>query len=131
MRSVCPCGKGQDFSECCGRFLQGEQRARTPEQLMRSRYSAYALGGYGDYLLHTWFPATAQGLSADQLSQRAVNWQKLEVLSKSQQGDEGTVEFKAYYLPQGSDQLSVLHEFSEFTRIDGRWLYVGGRVFED
>ena len=26
---------------------------------------AYALGNYGEYLLHTWFPATARGLTAE------------------------------------------------------------------
>lgn len=106
---------------------------------MRSRFTAYALGGYGDYLLNTWFPATAQGLTAEQLSHRELNWQKLEVLSKSQQGDEATVEFKAYYLPKASsspgdgspaigDQHGLMHEVSEFRRVSGRWYYIGGRV---
>jgi SEC-C motif-containing protein len=124
----CPCGKEKDFAHCCGRFLDGGEVAKTAEQVMRSRYTAYALGGHGDYLLRTWFPATAQGLTAEQLSQRELNWQKLEVLTKSQNGDEATVEFKAYYLPKNADQLAVMHEHSEFQRINGRWYYVGGRV---
>jgi SEC-C motif-containing protein len=128
MRRPCPCGKEKNFDQCCGRFLLGGEHAKTPEQLMRSRYTAYAMGGYGDYLLRTWFPATAQGLSAERLSRRELNWQRLEVLSRSQEGDKGAVEFKAYYLPEQSDQLAVMHEQSEFTRIDGRWFYVGGRV---
>ena len=106
---------------------------------MRSRYTAYTLGGHGEYLLQTWFPATAQGLTADQLSQRSASWQRLHVLDKSQQGDSGTVEFKAYFLPlSAADNVSsdaadpdgseVLHEISEFKRIQGRWYYVGARV---
>jgi SEC-C motif-containing protein len=94
---------------------------------MRSRYSAYALGGYGDYLLKTWFPATAKGLMAPALSQKRCEWEKLEVLAATQKGDEATVEFKAWFRePDGASQ--VLHEKSVFQRIGGRWLYVGGEV---
>lgn len=94
---------------------------------MRSRYSAYALGGYGEYLLNTWFPATAQGLSALALSSREFDWEKLEVLSSSQHGDEGNVEFKAWYRKDGGEP-QVQHEKSVFQRIGGRWYYVGGEV---
>lgn len=126
-QSPCPCGNPKTFGQCCGRFLDGGQLAKTPEQLMRSRYSAYALGGYGDYLLQTWFPATAQGLDAASLSQRSLDWYRLEVLDKSQQGDKGTVEFRAYY-HQGDGEHGVMHEKSSFVRAGGRWLYVGGEV---
>ena len=97
---------------------------------MRSRYTAYALGGQGDYLLNTWFPATARGLTAAQLSEKKYRWQKLDVLHKSQNGDTGTVEFKAYFCPlaDNNSTTDVLHEISEFRRLAGRWFYVGSRV---
>jgi len=97
---------------------------------MRSRYSAYALGGYGEYLLKTWFPPMAQGLCVEQLSKKSLSWQKLDVLNRTQQGDEGTVEFKAWFQSDSTEdgEPEVLHELSEFKRIGGRWLYVGGRV---
>lgn len=128
MQNSCPCGKQKPFEQCCGRFLNGGQVPKTPEQLMRSRYTAYALGGYGEYLFKSWFPATATGVTAEELSERNINWQKLEVLDKTQDSDEATVEFKAYYLPENSDSLEALHEKSEFQRVSGRWFYVGGRV---
>lgn len=128
MTDTCPCGKQKPFAECCGRFLSGQQIPKTPEQLMRSRYSAYVLGGYGEYLLQSWFPATATGVTAEELSDRNVNWQRLEVIDKSQNNDEAAVEFKAYYLPENSDELKAMHEKSEFRRVNGRWFYVGGRV---
>ncbi len=127
----CPCGKPKSFSQCCGQFISGQEKPKTVEQLMRSRYSAYALGGYGHYLLDTWFPITARGLSAEELSIKSREFKKLQVLEKSQQGDEGMVEFKAYYSLPGSEHdrdLEVLHEVSEFRRIAGKWFYVGGRV---
>lgn len=94
---------------------------------MRSRYSAYALGGYGDYLLRTWFPATARGLLAAELSERTHEWCKLDVLNKSQQGDNGEVEFKAYFRTDAGE-LDVMHECSAFKRIKGYWYYVGAKV---
>ena len=125
--AVCPCGSGKIFAACCGRLLTGSEQARTPEQLMRSRYSAYALGGYGEYLLQTWFPATAQGLTAAVLSQRELDWQRLEIVSKSQRGDNGEVEFRAHYRNADGTE-GVMHECSAFKRNSGRWFYVGGRV---
>ena len=94
---------------------------------MRSRYTAYALGGYGDYLLRTWFPATAQGLTAASLSQREVEWLGLEVLDTVQRGDKAEVEFRAHYR-NADGSPGVMHERSVFTRTAGRWFYVGGQV---
>ena len=49
-RPECPCGSGTPYDACCGVLHRGERQAATPEELMRSRYSAYALGdlGYAD-----------------------------------------------------------------------------------
>jgi SEC-C motif-containing protein len=127
LTSACICGSGKSFGKCCARFLSGEQRPRTPEQLMRSRYSAYALGDQGEYLLESWFPATARGLTAAALSRRSCDWIRLEILSKSQQGDEGFVEFNAWFRGQNGEE-EVLHEKSVFQRVAGRWFYVGGEV---
>jgi len=128
--SLCVCGSGKHFKKCCGRFLKGGEVAKTPEQLMRSRFSAYALGGYGEYLLSTWFPATAAGLSANELSQKVLYWKSLEVIDKSQQGEKGVVEFKAYFSKQEDEggELEFMHEKSNFIRNRGRWYYVGGQV---
>jgi SEC-C motif-containing protein len=127
MSVICPCQSGKSFSACCGRYIDTSQFAKTPEQLMRSRYTAYALGGHGEYLLATWLPATAQGLTALELSERTVDWQGLKVVKKSQQGDSGEVEFHASFINH-EGALEVMHEVSSFTRILGRWYYVGGVV---
>ena len=94
---------------------------------MRSRYTAYALGNYGEYLLATWLPETSRGLTAASLSEKSLDWVKLEVLNSHQKGDEGTVEFKAYYKTDDGE-LNILHETSRFQRIDRRWYYVDGEV---
>jgi len=55
--SECPCGSGERYDACCGRLHRGAADAQTPEELMRSRYSAYALGEL-DYVWRTWHPRT-------------------------------------------------------------------------
>jgi len=127
MPESCICGRKKLAINCCGPLLSLQKVAKTPVQLMRSRYSAYALGGHGDYLLSTWLPSMTQGLTSAGLSTRSLNWVRLEILNKSQQGDNGQVEFKAYYL-NTEDQEEVQHEKSIFKRINGRWFYVGGEV---
>lgn len=123
----CPCGRSRTLQECCYRYISGKAQTKTPEQTMRSRYTAYALGGCGEYLLSTWFPITARDLTAEELSQNSKYWKKLEILNKTQEGDEGTVEFKAYF--EDNDKTEkCMHEESEFIRIAGKWLYIGGRV---
>lgn len=126
---LCICGKSKPFVKCCDRFLSGKQDAKTPEQLMRSRFSAYALGGYGEYLISTWLPASVKGLTVAGLSEKTVGWQRMKVISSLQQGDNGIVEFKAWFCKSpSSDEMEIMHEISEFVRIQSRWFYVGSRV---
>jgi SEC-C motif-containing protein len=125
----CICGKSKPFAKCCDRFISGKHNAKTPEQLMRSRFSAYALGGFGKYLISTWLPASSKGLSVSELSEKTVNWQRLKIVSSSQQGNNGVVEFNAwFYKSTSSDEMEIMHEISEFVRIQSRWFYVGGIV---
>lgn len=62
--------------------------------------------------------------------EQAVYFAKiLEVLSKSQKGDDGTVEFKAWFSREELDgKLELMHESSVFKRNKCRWYYVGGEV---
>jgi len=121
----CPCLSGEQYGQCCGRFHRGAAEAATAEQLMRSRYSAFALLD-ADYLLRTWHPRTAPGeLELDP----GMQWRRLDILSTSRGGPldtEGMVEFKAYYR-HGSER-GVLHEASRFLRENRRWLYLDGDV---
>ena len=129
MLNNCICGSGKAFSECCEPLLSGKIRAKTPEQLMRSRYSAYALGGYGDYLLKTWFAPMAKGLTAQALSEKAQQWVSLEVVGSGVTDQQGWVEFKATYLEDSKQR--VMHEKSVFTLSGYCWLYIGGEITTD
>ncbi|MCH7372421.1 YchJ family protein [Aeromonas sp. MR16] len=122
--SQCPCGSALSLPQCCGALHAG-QHATTPEQLMRSRYSAFVLG-LGDYLVHSWHPDFLGTLTAEQLSQTDTRWDGLEILA-AQGGpadDAGTVEFKAWFVE--GDERHCLHERSRFVRYQGRWVYTDG-----
>ena len=90
---------------------------------MRSRYSAFALGGYGQYLLDTWLPSMTTQLSAEELSQHSTQWLGLTIINKSKDGDNGYVEFEANFLDSNKQRQSH-YEKSVFKRIAGKWLYV-------
>ena len=126
MNRDCVCGSRQSFSQCCEPLLNEIEQAATPEQLMRSRYSAYSLGGYGQYLLKTWFAPMAKDLSVEELSKSDTQWLGLTILGSGISGNSGWVEFKAVYKDQ---QRSVeMHEKSVFTLQGNRWFYIGGEV---
>jgi SEC-C motif-containing protein len=118
---LCPCGYGDEYESCCGRFHAGTP-APTAESLMRSRYSAFAVGDTA-YLLRTWHPsARPPTLSLDP----NLVWTRLAVLETHDGGlfdATGTVQFRAVYRQQG--QRGVLAETSRFVRQDGHWSYLG------
>ncbi len=122
----CPCDSGLPYGECCGphhqRFDTGDgPGAPTPEALMRSRYSAYALGLI-NYLLTTWHPSTSPG----ELALSPVKWLGLEVRHAAMSGDAGVVEFVARLKDNGKAQR--MHEISRFVREAGQWYYIDGQV---
>lgn len=124
--SVCPCGL-RAFDACCGPVLAGEPSA-TAEALMRSRFSAFALGDAA-HLRRSWHPSTRPAvldLDAD------VEWRRLQIVDTADGGpgdDEGVVEFRASF--RGGDGAGVMHERSRFARVDGRWVYVDGDQLDE
>lgn len=120
--SPCPCDTGKPYPSCCGRFHDGRP-APTAVALMRSRYSAFALG-LGSYLLETWHPATrppSMDLDDD------TTWTGLTI-EHTEAGkawdDAGVVQFSAAWRSPDGD--GTLRERSRFTMIDGRWYYLDG-----
>ena len=122
LNSECPCGSKQLFQECCEILIKGKTIAQSPEQLMRSRYSAFATLNES-YLRQTWYPETCPSdLSLPSLKEQ--RWVKLVIHSSEQKTTKGQVHFTAYSL-QGKQAL-VLSEQSKFIRLDGLWLYHSG-----
>ena len=120
--SQCPCGTGKRYDACCGRLHRGAAEAETAEELMRSRYAAYAVGDL-DHVWRTWHPRTRpDSIEPDP----ALGWTGLTVLDVSEGPDEGVVEFEAAYDRHG--RSGRRHERSRFERRRGRWVYVEGEL---
>lgn len=121
--SACPCGSGQAYAACCGRW-HGGVAAPSAEALMRSRYSAFVLANE-PYLLATWHASTRPS-TLDLADEAATTrWLGLEIRKTATQDENhATVEFVARYRVAGRGYR--LHELSRFVREDGCWFYLDG-----
>jgi len=111
---LCPCGSGKLFQTCCQNIIANDS-AKTAEQLMRSRYSAFVLGD-AEYLLKTWHPDTRP--KDFQLGKS--RWLGLIIRDAS----EDTVSFMAAF--HAGNKGMTLEETSRFVCLDGHWRYVNG-----
>ncbi|HKI61030.1 MAG TPA: YchJ family protein [Mariprofundaceae bacterium] len=119
--NLCPCGSGAMLAACCGPLLDGTP-ARTAEQLMRSRYTAYALGR-GDYLRQSWHPQTRPS----RVHIDDTRWLSLSINSTEKGGADDAsckVSFTAAFMDK--DGCKLLHETSRFEKIDAHWYYLDG-----
>lgn len=124
---LCPCGTEKDYDACCGAFHSGHSKPVTAEQLMRSRYSAYALIK-ADYLYATHHPDKRSASVSDiQAWAEGCTFTRLEILQCSLGGPTdkiGKVEFRAHYRESG--EMHVMQEHSRFRRYRGQWVYYDG-----
>ncbi len=81
---LCLCGSCLAYVACCSPLHEGKAYALLPEQLMRSRFSAYCLKLY-DYILHTYHPSQhhANTLAEIKAFANAVHFIRLTVLKVS------------------------------------------------
>ena len=96
---------------------------------MRSRYTAYTLQDI-NYLASTLHGAELRDFDKEATAKWAQDstWLGLEIVKTSagsSDDKDGTVEFKARYERDG--KLQEHHEVSLFRKIEGRWLYSGGK----
>lgn len=123
---LCPCGSQNTYESCCGLYLDKAQRPQTPEQLMRSRYTAYSLAKI-EYITNTMRGKALLGFNHAEAKTWAerLHWLGLKVInSYMETPDKGFVEFKATFLDR--NQLQEFHELSEFHKEQETWFYVDG-----
>ena len=120
--SGCYCGNSISFQDCCEPYIKGIKNATTAEVLMRSRYSAFAVGA-ADYLVNTTHISKRRYHNKRDILawSQANKWLKLEVLAST----ETTVTFKAYYLDKNL-KAQVHYEHSTFKLENDKWFYVDG-----
>jgi len=125
MTHPCPCGSSRDYLSCCGPYLNNQAFPKTPEALMRSRYSAYTMANMA------YIKATMRGkplLGFDEIDAarfaKSVEWLGLTVLSATKDPrnkNRGFVTFIATYKEMGA--IKTIQEKSQFKFINGRWYY--------
>ncbi len=124
----CPCGSERDLDDCCGAIIAGAL-APTAEALMRSRYTAFALGDM-DYLADTLAPEARDDFDPIEAGSTASDavWQGLDVRVVTDGGPDhetGSVEFVARFRLRGEQRAH--HELASFRREQGRWRREQGR----
>jgi SEC-C motif-containing protein len=126
MINHCPCGPGRVYLECCGKYLEGNLFAETPEALMRSRYTAF-VNNRLDYIERTMAGPALLRYQEQGTKSASVQWCGLEVLQAlydSLNPTIGTVEFIARYRANGVD--GFMREKSQFQFENQQWFYVDG-----
>lgn len=135
---LCPCGSSKKYKACCGQAHAGIAYPTNPEQMIRSRYTAYAIGNV-EYLYKTTHPTNeaVAGKSPEAYKQETlaycqkVDFTGLTVLESSPADEQGisrgvlTAKFKVTGQPE-----DAFTERSEFVELDGRLVYLRGTEIE-
>jgi SEC-C motif-containing protein len=136
---LCYCGSRNKFSACCLPVISQQIVAESPEQLMRSRYSAYATKN-AEYIFNTYAKKSQQQQSIQEILHWAkeTKWLSLTINNASDfperhinlkpQPTLPTVSFSAYYLHQ--KQYFLMRETSRFIIENNQWYYLDGDVSE-
>ena len=126
----CPCCSGKAYSECCEPFIRNQKQALTTEELMRSRYSAYAKCEV-EHIVATTHPDQMEYSDERSIRSWSKNstWEGLEIVSAKAGGpddQEGEVEFIAHYSAKNG-MKKVHHELALFKKVDGAWRFFDGK----
>lgn len=126
MSLLCPCNSQMNYELCCAPFMEKRSTPKTPEQLMRSRYTAYSQANI-DYIKKTMQGKPLLHFQEDEAKQWAesVIWLGLKILDAAMETPEkGYVEFIATFIEK--NRLKSIHERSEFHLHNEQWVYVDG-----
>jgi SEC-C motif-containing protein len=139
----CFCGSEHSFNNCCQVFI--EQKAiksifpQRPEELMRSRFSAYAIGN-SQYIYDTYAKQSQALQSVKEINDggefclwialiiHASNANGITIDLAKNEGIEQFVEFSAFYITNST--LCELRENSRFIVENSQWRYIDGDIIE-
>jgi SEC-C motif-containing protein len=136
-QKTCRCGSNIPNKICCNAIINGTMIASSPEQLMRSRYTAFCLKNVA-YLAHTYHDSKRPSDYASSLASRIndTQWVGLKIIQSGVNPNDpkkGFVEFIAYHIDAAASPLNVhsnnvkqLHEHSHFTKENHEWFYLEG-----
>lgn len=121
----CLCHSGKTFGACCEPILKKGVQPKTAEELLRARYSAFALGEI-DYIVNTHHSKTRGEVKRSEIEEWSKNsqWLGLEVLNKEAgepADDKGVIIFHAKYSIDGKENDH--YEKSFFEKENGEWKF--------
>lgn len=127
--ALCPCGSNKKYKKCCKVFHNGTNPKNALE-LMKSRYSAYAVGNC-DYIINT------THVNNNDYNKDKITWGKnikqfmtetcfksLEIIDFIDGCIEANVTFKANIDINNID--SSFREKSKFVKQNDKWYYLSG-----
>lgn len=124
----CPCGSDKKYKKCCRRYHNG-MKIPTPTDLVRARWSAYALND-ADFIMDTTHPDN------EDYEENRDNWRvRIEAYSLRNifktleivPAEDDKVSYRAEIL-DFTNQPVTITEDSVFAQIDGAWKYLSGEV---
>ena len=131
---ICPCGSTKKYKKCCKPFHDKITFPKTALELMKSRFSAFAVL-IADYIIFTTHENNSDYISDLKLwNQDIMNFSKntrferLEILDFIEGEVESFVTFKAT-LFQDKNDISFI-EKSRFLKTEGIWKYVDGQFID-
>lgn len=124
MSQSCPCGNGKPYSACCEIYHLGDSQPTTAEELMRSRYTAYAMGMV-DYLVSTDANPNEQSIRDWMQGTKFTALRILATEAGQAEDDRGVVSFEADYTSNG--QQITHRETSLFEKRQEKWIFVRGK----
>lgn len=127
----CPCGSGQTLNNCCQPVIQGEERAKSAEALIRARYTAHTLGDM-DFILATHHPSTRAEIDevATQRWASESTWLGLEIINVDggkESDNTARIEFMARYR-DSARRRHTHHERGVFEKYHGQWYFRDAEV---
>jgi SEC-C motif-containing protein len=126
----CPCHSGLSYQECCGPYHTKKELPESALQLMRSRFSAYALKN-ADYIMETTHPENILYSTNQEEWKESIlffckktEFRGLKIIEVLEGTLESYVTFFAHLFQDHQDVS--FQETSHFYKIDDRWLYFSG-----
>jgi len=129
--SACPCGSTKNLKDCCSIIHDAPHNAVHAQQIMRARFSAFALG-HIDFIINSYHSSANAHLERDQITDSTkLSWVKLEIIDAPiiESGSKYSyVEFKAWFIEEG--KLECMQERSRFVKEMRaehlQWCYLDG-----
>lgn len=131
---LCPCNLQKKYKKCCKLFHDGISFPKTALELMRSRYSAYALNK-PRYIIDTTHKENQDFTTNFNLWEEDIikfcestQFLKLEILDFQDGLTQSFVTFKAS-LKQDTNDVGFT-EKSKFLKVDSKWMYLEGEFLD-